>query len=98
MFHFWFNTFFIAERGFCEQNSERIQSNGQHSDCSVARSKRRSQKIEEQSDMLVLSLRKKELDMANKDKAHKLFSPNFEVSLHTCVSRVQSHSRTSNRG
>ncbi|KAI8797193.1 phosphatidylinositol 3,4,5-trisphosphate 3-phosphatase and dual-specificity protein phosphatase PTEN [Biomphalaria glabrata] len=66
MFHFWFNTFFVTDR-------ERVCQNGASSNGS-----------EEDSNehYLSLTLTKADLDRANKDKSHKLFSPNFKVKVY----------------
>ncbi|KAH9498398.1 hypothetical protein Btru_008179 [Bulinus truncatus] len=66
MFHFWFNTFFVTDR-------ERVSQNGASSNG-----------LDEESNehYLSLTLPKVELDRANKDKSHKLFSPNFKVKVY----------------
>ncbi|XP_022097385.1 phosphatidylinositol 3,4,5-trisphosphate 3-phosphatase and dual-specificity protein phosphatase PTEN-like [Acanthaster planci] len=70
LFHFWFNTFFVPS---CKNVAE---TNGL------------SQHLPEECNLpgcrhtMVLSLKKDELDKANKDKTNKSFSPNFRV---TCV-------------
>ncbi|RUS78041.1 hypothetical protein EGW08_014216, partial [Elysia chlorotica] len=65
MFHFWFNTFFVRE-------AEKNHQNGVSTSFSSGGF--------EHNEILSLTFTKSELDRANKDKAHRLFSPNFKVS------------------
>lgn len=66
MFHFWFNTFFVQEH-------QKKHQNGAPSNCSSG--------SYEHNETLSLTFTKNELDRANKDKAHKFFSPNFKVHV-----------------
>ena len=68
MFHFWFNTFFVRDY-------ERMKHNGAVGGNGSVRGNSADDRH-----VLCLTLNKSELDRANKDKAHKLFSPNFQVS------------------
>ncbi|KAK7484659.1 hypothetical protein BaRGS_00024067 [Batillaria attramentaria] len=65
MLHFWFNTFFVTEP---YDHGGSSQNGAGHSD-------------RQQPELLCLTLPKMELDRANKDKSHKLFSPNFKVKI-----------------
>ncbi|GFR63441.1 phosphatidylinositol 3,4,5-trisphosphate 3-phosphatase and dual-specificity protein phosphatase PTEN [Elysia marginata] len=65
MFHFWFNTFFVREHEKSHQNGAANSSSGSY----------------ENNELLSLTFTKNELDRANKDKAHRLFSPNFRVRV-----------------
>lgn len=67
MLHFWFNTFFVGEE---EQPEEQ---NGQ--------SFHKCHSGSAGGPLLTLTLAKSDLDRANKDKLHKLFSPNFKVKF-----------------
>ncbi|CAI9740506.1 3,4,5-trisphosphate 3-phosphatase and dual-specificity phosphatase PTEN [Octopus vulgaris] len=70
MFHFWFNTFFVQD----------IEESWRHN-------RNSSNGLTDQDDgCLTLTFTKNDIDKANKDKAHKLFSPNFKVKLYfsTC--------------
>nr|WMX25294.1 PTEN [Argopecten purpuratus] len=67
MFQFWFNTFFVNVDG---------PTNGTKTLCAGEMC------VSEQSRTLYMALLKDDLDKANKDKSHKLFSPNFQVKLH----------------
>ncbi|XP_033752891.1 phosphatidylinositol 3,4,5-trisphosphate 3-phosphatase and dual-specificity protein phosphatase PTEN-like isoform X2 [Pecten maximus] len=67
MFQFWFNTFFV--------NVDE-QPNGTRTYCAGEMAP------SEHSKTLYMSLYKDDLDKANKDKSHKLFSPNFQAKLH----------------
>lgn len=65
MFHFWFNTFFVQD----------VEESWRHN-------RNSSNGLTDQDDgCLTLTFTKNDIDKANKDKAHKLFSPNFKVSL-----------------
>jgi hypothetical protein len=66
MFQFWFNTFFV------EADDKPISENGRKSWAGEAPSP------SNRSDYTMI-IPKLELDIANKDKAHKLFSPYFKV-------------------
>jgi len=63
MFQFWFNTFFV-------EADDKPRENGRKSWAGEAPS---------YSSCYTMLIPKLELDKANKDKAHKLFSPNFKV-------------------
>lgn len=65
MFHFWFNTFFVNEV-YDQLGSQ----NGASAHSEVR-----------QPELVCLTIHKSELDRANKDKSHKLFSPNFKVKV-----------------
>ncbi|XP_077359658.1 phosphatidylinositol 3,4,5-trisphosphate 3-phosphatase and dual-specificity protein phosphatase PTEN isoform X2 [Festucalex cinctus] len=84
MFHFWLNTFFVPgpdeengqsgwwrdgasdETRHQREGGDRDDDNHHHHD---------------DDDYLVVTLLKKDLDKANKDKANRNFSPNFKVKL-----------------
>ncbi|GFO04320.1 phosphatidylinositol 3,4,5-trisphosphate 3-phosphatase and dual-specificity protein phosphatase pten [Plakobranchus ocellatus] len=70
MFHFWFNTFFVRDREHQNQNGA---AHSFHSG------------NYEHNEILSLTLCKSELDRANKDKAHRFFSPNFRVRVYFSV-------------
>lgn len=65
MFHFWFNTFFANE---VYNPPERVQNGAGHSHGRP-------------TELICLTVPKMDLDRANKDKSHKLFSPNFKVRI-----------------
>ncbi|XP_070545403.1 phosphatidylinositol 3,4,5-trisphosphate 3-phosphatase and dual-specificity protein phosphatase PTEN-like isoform X2 [Ptychodera flava] len=66
LFHFWFNTFFILEG----------DRNGVTNGTSDLDDQQNSD-----SDVITYTLRKDQIDKANKDKTNKTFSPNFKVRL-----------------
>ncbi|XP_071808631.1 phosphatidylinositol 3,4,5-trisphosphate 3-phosphatase and dual-specificity protein phosphatase PTEN-like [Asterias amurensis] len=67
LFHFWFNTFFVPS---CKTTSS---TNGSVPEVCQLPGARHT---------MVLTLKKDEVDKANKDKTNKVFSPNFKV---TCI-------------
>lgn len=69
MFHFWFNTFFVQET---VDANELLRNGGTHPDDSL-------------QNIQCLTLPKADLDRANKDKSHKLFSPNFKVRQYLSI-------------
>ncbi|CAH1793904.1 unnamed protein product [Owenia fusiformis] len=69
MLHFWFNTFFVREKEQLRQLNGSQEPNGDSIYLSSG-------------EYLTLTIPKEELDKASKDKAHKLFSPNFKVKLY----------------
>ncbi|XP_072051247.1 phosphatidylinositol 3,4,5-trisphosphate 3-phosphatase and dual-specificity protein phosphatase PTEN-like isoform X2 [Amphiura filiformis] len=76
MFHFWFNTFFVTD----STTSSHPMSNGSPSNNSAYQGSNKS--------LLSLTLKKEEIDRANKDKTNKFYSPNFKI---TCFfSQVES--------
>lgn len=66
MFQFWLNTFFV-------EADDKPKENGRKSWAG---------EVPGSSNYYTVTIPKCELDKANKDKAHKLFSPNFQVKLH----------------
>ena len=72
MFHFWFNTFFVANLGNC-----RLSSNGNDP---MLEGVKEPLHTDPEQEILMVKLKKHELDKANKDKTNKLYSPNFKVS------------------
>nr|BAU21064.1 Hr-PTEN protein [Halocynthia roretzi] len=81
LFHFWFNTFFVQRM----QKPEKRHTGASYPNNIVpngsARSYYRCKHMPHEKDMLTLTIPKMELDKANKDRANKLFSPNFKVIL-----------------
>ncbi|KAK3089518.1 hypothetical protein FSP39_004232 [Pinctada imbricata] len=67
MFQFWFNTYFVGKDDYNIPSND--SQNGKSKECRC-------------TEYLNLTLPKMDLDKANKDKAHKNFSPNFKVRLH----------------
>ncbi|XP_076024016.1 phosphatidylinositol 3,4,5-trisphosphate 3-phosphatase and dual-specificity protein phosphatase PTEN [Genypterus blacodes] len=88
MFHFWVNTFFIPgpeqnhklENGTGTQR-EAAAGGGRTFPVHVERAPALMMMMGGDSDFLVLTLTKNDLDKANKDKSNKNFSPNFKVKL-----------------
>ncbi|XP_041485113.1 phosphatidylinositol 3,4,5-trisphosphate 3-phosphatase and dual-specificity protein phosphatase PTEN-like [Lytechinus variegatus] len=75
MFHFWFNTFFVANSNLLNSSSQHDLANNGSDNSSHC-----SEDIEAlDTDCTVLRLRKDQLDRANKDKTNKWYSPNFKV-------------------
>ena len=72
MFHFWFNTYFVQDK-----ESQHF-SNGSTSYHETSNGEGHSLR---NPNLLTLTLTKDELDRANRDKSHKIFSPDFKVSL-----------------
>lgn len=69
MFHFWFNTFFVNEM---YEPPGMAQNGAGHTHS-------------QQTELICLTVPKMDLDRANKDKSHKLFSPNFKVFCIPCL-------------
>ncbi|XP_072051248.1 phosphatidylinositol 3,4,5-trisphosphate 3-phosphatase and dual-specificity protein phosphatase PTEN-like [Amphiura filiformis] len=68
MFHFWFNTFFVVHP--LPHDSRRSTDSDTIPEVNGS-----------PADTLVLTLRKDEIDKANKDKTNRFFSPNLKVRL-----------------
>lgn len=86
LFHFWFNTFFVAAMrnapaAYTTRDASSYYSCGH---------------LPPAKNMLALTIPKSELDKANKDRSNKIFSPNFKVSL--IFSRTDSNGKGSKRG
>ncbi|XP_075222848.1 phosphatidylinositol 3,4,5-trisphosphate 3-phosphatase and dual-specificity protein phosphatase PTEN-like isoform X2 [Lycorma delicatula] len=96
LFHFWFNTFFIREEvpdtmenGTCSSVPERASRALSYDEQALnythpPLSKPRTGSLvtlENNSKPLILRIGKWDLDDAHKDKANKLYSPDFKVSL-----------------
>jgi hypothetical protein len=93
MFHFWFNTFFIwhanrlhsSANGFDAASAPTAplptNNNSQHplQEGSKVPAPPPPPLPVDESRTLTLTLSKKELDKANKDKQHKIYSPDFKV-------------------
>lgn len=71
MFHFWFNSFFVVHPLTLDS---RLSTSSTSSIPTLNGST--------PEDTLVLTLRKDEIDKANKDKTNKLYSPNLKVRLY----------------
>lgn len=77
MFHFWFNTFFVANSNLLNSSSQQDLANNGSSDNSSHCSEDNMEALD--ADCTVLRLQKDQLDRANKDKTNKWYSPNFKV-------------------
>lgn len=73
MFHFWFNSFFVVHPLTLDS---RLSTSSTSSIPTLNGST--------PEDTLVLTLRKDEIDKANKDKTNKLYSPNLKVNDACC--------------
>ncbi|KAI8521888.1 hypothetical protein Bbelb_016420 [Branchiostoma belcheri] len=87
MCHFWFNTFFVREGDITELRNGQIphlqacnETVGSNGGCCAPNCI--TDRLAPGCRTLVLTLRKDQIDKANKDKSNKLFSPNFKV---TCI-------------
>ncbi|XP_077999003.1 phosphatidylinositol 3,4,5-trisphosphate 3-phosphatase and dual-specificity protein phosphatase PTEN-like isoform X2 [Glandiceps talaboti] len=80
MFHFWFNTFFILE------GERHGVTNG---------SDEHDNSTDTDQDVITYTLRKDQIDKANKDKTNKTFSPNFKVRLIFCDTKGEDKARMS---
>nr|XP_012218969.1 PREDICTED: phosphatidylinositol 3,4,5-trisphosphate 3-phosphatase and dual-specificity protein phosphatase PTEN isoform X2 [Linepithema humile] len=95
MFHFWFNTFFVREKTNSEYDNGElpVERSGRALSCDgtamelstvMSHVKPRTGSLASLGPMpptLVLRIDKSGLDNAHKDKHHKLYSPDFKVSL-----------------
>lgn len=68
LFHFWFNTFFVAA---LQQPHKKSNARSYHS----------CRQLPRERDKLTLTIPKSELDKANKDRSNKIFPASFKVSL-----------------
>lgn len=66
MFQFWLNTFFVEADDKPKENGRKSWAGEVPGSCNY----------------YTMTIPKADLDKANKDKAHKVFSPNFQVKLH----------------
>lgn len=98
MFQTWFNTFFVKEEvktkddhvrtnGFTEPGESLLHDRTRHPNRIAAQDRSGSAQSLDHSEandcpLLVLTMDKDELDKAHKDKANKLFSPNFKVRFY----------------
>lgn len=93
LFHFWFNTYFVSAM---QQNKHKVKYDDSGKPTSPimggnARSYYSCKHLPREKDMLTLTIPKIELDKANKDRASKVYSPNFKVML--IFSRTEAEGR-----
>ncbi|XP_071571098.1 phosphatase and tensin-like isoform X1 [Temnothorax nylanderi] len=95
MFHFWFNTFFVREKANseCDNGELHVERSTRAFSCDgtamelpmvMSHVKPRTGSLASLGPMpptLILRIDKSGLDNAHKDKNHKLYSPDFKVSL-----------------
>ncbi|XP_014207037.1 phosphatidylinositol 3,4,5-trisphosphate 3-phosphatase and dual-specificity protein phosphatase PTEN isoform X2 [Copidosoma floridanum] len=92
IFHFWFNTFFVSEHvtsehdngGPIERTARALSCDGTAMELPMVHAKPRTGSLASLDTLpqLVLTIDKWGLDCAHKDKNHKIFSPDFKVSLY----------------
>ncbi|KAJ8679764.1 hypothetical protein QAD02_015551 [Eretmocerus hayati] len=93
LFHFWFNTFFVRDHltseydngGPIERTTRALSCDGSAMELPIVHTKPRTGSLASLGPVpptLVLAIDKWGLDGAHKDKHHKLYSPDFKVSLY----------------
>lgn len=81
MFHFWLNTYFVQHATMCTCASDSHKATCLASTEYGRVRKREYGSNETRREVLELTLRKSDLDRANKDKQHKVFPSHFTVTL-----------------